>query len=114
MRWISPDLITGMHSFLGSLSTRGAPQSELTIESIREAMLDALGVTGANQYPVIQLRISYANDVQDLWYLRGDIMAALASLEGEGPARTKLAEISDLFRGLLPRGMNSRPSPLSR
>ncbi len=114
MRWISPELITGMQSFLGSLSTKGTPQSDSTIESIREAMLDALGVTGASQYPVIQLRISYANDVQDLWYLRGDIMAALASLEGEGPARTKLSEISDLFRGLLPRGMNSRPSPLSR
>ena len=112
MRWTSSNLITGMQSLLGSLSARSSPQSELTIESIREAMLKALGVSGASHYPVIQLRVSYANDIQDLWYLRGDIMAAVAALEGEGSARTKLNEISEMFRGLLPRGMNSRPSPL--
>ena len=40
-------------------------------------------------------------------------MSVLAALEGEAIARSKLDHISDMFKGLLPRGMSSRPSPLS-
>ena len=31
--------------------------------------------------------IRYAGDVQGLWFLRGDLMAALASSHGEAAAR---------------------------
>jgi hypothetical protein len=39
-------------------------------------------------------------------------MAALAALHGERTAREKVASISDMFTGLLPGSLQSRPSPL--
>lgn len=75
-------------------------------------MLDAIGPSGASKFPVVQLRVSYANDIQDLWYLRGDLMAILANLYGEALARVQLTQISEMFKGLLPSGLSSRPSPL--
>ncbi len=113
MRWKSSNLMTGMQSLFGSLSSRSAPVQESSIDSIREAMLEALEASGASRYPVIELRVRYASDILDLWYLRGDMMAALAALEGEVSARNKLEPISEMFRGHLPSSMNSRPSPLS-
>ncbi len=96
-----------------SLSSQDCARTESSIDAIRQAMLEALGALGASAYPVVQLRVSYANEIQDLWYLRGDVMAVLAALEGEATARSKLSHISDMFKGLLPRSMSSRPSPLS-
>lgn len=83
-----------------------------SLAQIREAMLAALGERGAQAYPVIQLRVTYADDVQDLWYLRGDVMAAVADLDGELEARKAIASISTMFSGLLPSGLTSRLSPL--
>ncbi|OYT94117.1 MAG: hypothetical protein CFE43_00670 [Burkholderiales bacterium PBB3] len=82
------------------------------MDLIRQAMLDAIGPSGASKFPVVQLRVSYANDIQDLWYLRGDLMAILANLYGEALARVQLTQISEMFKGLLPSGLSSRPSPL--
>ena len=112
MRWNSSNLITGMQSLFSSMASQDSVRTESSLDNIRQAMLDALGALGASGYPVVQLRVTYANEIQDLWYLRGDVMAVLANLEGEAVARAKLAHISDMFRGLLPRGMSSRPSPL--
>lgn len=113
MRWNSSNLIPTMRSLFRISLVRRRPQPVPTIDSIRQAMLNALGASGADRYPVIQLRVSHAHDIQDLWYLRGDIMGVLAGLEGEVSARRKLNEITAMFRGLMPPGMNSRPSPLS-
>lgn len=112
MRWKSHVLIKKMQSlFHGPLSSSG--NGRLALENIRQAMLEALGNEAQNSHPVVQLRITYANEIQDLWYLRGDVMAALAALQGEAAARAKLAPISEMFRGLLPNGISTRPSPLS-
>jgi hypothetical protein len=75
-------------------------------------MLAALGDSGHKHFPQITRRIRYANDIHGLWYLRGDLMGALASMHGEAAARQKVASITAQFRGLLPGSLNSRPSPL--
>lgn len=82
------------------------------IEDIREGMLELLGEDGAKQFAATTRRIRYATDIKDLWYLRGDLMAALAGLHGEVVAREKIAQINAQFQGLLPGGLSSRPSPL--
>ena len=61
---------------------------------IQEAMLEALGDAGMKRYTAVTRRIQYAPDLQALWYLRGDLMAALAALHGEGNARTMVQDIS--------------------
>ena len=79
---------------------------------IQEAMLEALGDTGMKRFTSVSRRIQYAPDLQALWYLRGDLMAALASTQGEAAAREKVSHITEMFHGLLPGSLNSRPSPL--
>lgn len=99
--------ISSMRS--GSPSTAALEDS---VENIRALMLGSLGASaGSSQAPVAR-RIRYAQDLQALWYLRGDLMAALAALHGESSARKVMLDISDEFDGLLPGGLASRPSPL--
>ena len=102
-----------LQSLFGLLgSPRPAKDLDDAIGDIQEAMLEALGQDGAKRFPAVARRIMYAPDLQALWYLRGDLMAALAAQQGEAYARETIQDISDQFQGLLPRGMSTRPSPL--
>lgn len=82
------------------------------LEDIREAMLDGLSVPGAVSASKLELKVTYASDLNDLWYLRGDVMAAIAAVDGEAVARRKLDEISAMFKGLLPKSLTTRNSNL--
>lgn len=112
MRWLKPNLRSSIYGLLGNPIAPSDSMLEGSTDEIREAMLSVLGETGQKNFPHVTRRIRYANDIQALWYLRGDLMAALASLYSETVARQKVAEISGQFQGLLPGGLHSRPSPL--
>ena len=84
------------------------------LESIRLAMLDALGEVGDDRFPQTVRKLRFASDVQSLWYLRGEMMEALASLHGEASAHQQVDHLSVMFRGLLPGGLSSRVSPLNQ
>lgn len=111
MRWIKPSLRTSIYGLLG-----GTPPTESTLESriegIRQAMLDALGELGARHYPAIARRVRYADDAQGLWYVRGELMAALSAMQSEAAARQTITDITQMFQGLLPSSLMSRPSRL--
>lgn len=111
MRWTPSNL---MNSLLKGANTGKPKCGAPTLNDIRHAMLKVLGDRGAQAYPVVQLRVTYADDVQDLWYLRGDVMAAIAAMDGEATAREQLADVSAMFKGLLPSGLSSRASPLGQ
>jgi hypothetical protein len=112
MRWITTSFITGVRERVGGFTPRGPGGHTLTLDDIKKAMLAALGDMGAEKYPVVQLKVSCANDIEDLWYLRGDLMAVLSAFSGELAAKRQINEISNMFHGMLPRGLISRPSPL--
>lgn len=104
------------NSIYGLLGNPVAPSDsvmESTTEDIREAMLGLLGDTGTRQFANVTRRIRYANDIQGLWYLRGDLMAALAALEGEAEARQRVQGITRMFQGMLPGSLASRASHLT-
>jgi hypothetical protein len=115
MRWFKPNL-KSIHALFGF----GHPPAQestvldLGIEDIREAMLALIDeVDPSRQHAHVERRIRYAIDVLALWYLRGDLMALLASRYGEAGAREMLEPVSDMFQAMLPQGLRSRPSPLS-
>ncbi len=112
MRWLKPNLRSSIYGLLGNPPRPSESILESGTEDIRESMLSLLGEAGPKQFPQVTRRIRYANDIQGLWYLRGDLMGALASIHGEAAAREKMASITAMFQGLLPGGLNSRPSPL--
>ena len=105
--------IQSLYGLLGG-SQRSTRELDDAIGDIQEAMLGALGEAGPKKFPAVSRRIQYASDLQALWYLRGDLMAALAALHGESRAREAIRSISDQFQGLLPSGMSTRPSPLGK
>ena len=113
MRWLKPGIRNSIYGLLGHPPQPTDSVLENGAEDIREAMLDLMGDAGARQFPHVTRRIRYASDIQALWYLRGDLMATLASLYGEATARQKIQSVTQMFQGLLPGGLASRPSPLS-
>jgi hypothetical protein len=112
MRWLKPNLRSSIYGLLGNPVAPSESILESGTEDIRESMLVVLGEAGPKHFPQVTRRIRYANDIQALWYLRGDLMAALAAMHGEVAAREKIASITAQFQGLLPSSLNSRPSPL--
>ncbi|WP_457282784.1 hypothetical protein [Polaromonas sp. P5_D5] len=112
MRWLKPNLKSSFMALLGTGEVTASVLEDRT-EEIRQFILDELGEFGEKHYPKITRRVRYAQDVQGLWYTRGDIMAVLAAMHGETVAREKVSRISDKFKGMLPRGLSSRSSPLT-
>ena len=112
MRWFKPNLRSSIYGLLGNPVVPSESMLENGTEDIRESMLTAMGESGPKHFPQITRRIRYANDIQALWYLRGDLMGALAAMHGEAAARQKVSAITAQFQGLLPNGLTSRSSPL--
>lgn len=111
MRWFKP-VKNSIYGLLGNPPAPTESVLEVGTEDIREAMLSLMGENGPKHFPHVTRRIRYANDIQALWYLRGDLMGALAALYGESEARRRMQSVTHMFEGLLPGGMASRPSPL--
>ena len=112
MRWFKPNLRSSIYGLLGNPVAPTESTLENGLEDIREAMLGLLDEDGFRRFPHVTRRIRYAGDVQGLWYLRGDLMGALAAIHGESSARESIQAITQMFNGLLPGSLNSRPSPL--
>lgn len=112
MHWLKSNLQSSFYGLLGKADGPSPAQVESATEDIRESMLALLGDAGPTHFSLVTRRIRYANDIQALWYLRGDLMAALATLHGETLARDQVQAITEMFRGLMPGGLSSRPSPL--
>jgi hypothetical protein len=112
MSWIRSSLVTGVQSFLNGQSGANESRLQSALEDIREAMLEGLSVPGAVSASKLELKVTYASDLNDLWYLRGDVMAAIAAVDGEAVARRKLDRISGMFKGLLPKSLTTRNSSL--
>jgi hypothetical protein len=112
MRWFKTNLRQSIYGLLGNPVLPSESVLETGTEDIREAMLAMLVEAGGRQFANVTRRVRYANDIQGLWYLRGDLLAALASVHGEQAARQKVLRVTRLFQGLLPSSLNSRPSPL--
>jgi hypothetical protein len=112
MRWLSHNLKESVIALLGRPDLSRAVIADRT-ENVRLFMLMELGEFGEKNYPRLMRNLKYAEDAQNLWYARGETMAALADMHGETAAREKMERISDKFKGLLPRGLSSRPSSLT-
>ncbi len=112
MRWVK----TTISSVWGLMNLHPVPtETELTdrTEEIRERMLEVMDEAGAALSPVVYRRIQYAADVEALWYMRSDWMSIVAATQGETAAAAHVRRLNAMFDGLLPGGLQSRPSGLS-
>jgi hypothetical protein len=82
------------------------------IESIREEMLRALSKAGVCHHLVYSrtwAAVMDAVEVDALWYLRSDLLALLSKHHGETTARMQLADITEMFRGMIPKSQMPLP-----
>jgi hypothetical protein len=112
MSWLKGSIRNSIYGLLGNPVSPSDSQLESGTEEIRDAMLALLGEGDSKQFTNVTRRVRYANDIQGLWYLRGDLLAALAGVHGEVVARNKVQQVTRMFDGLLPGSLNSRPSSL--
>lgn len=101
-----------MHSIHGLLGGTAGRVPTCSTAQIQDAMLTALRGARANLQSDLALRIEAAADPQALWYLRMELMMALAALQGETRASATVETLSGQFDGLLPRGLTTRPHRL--
>ena len=90
-----------------------ASEVERRVEALRAHILSEMGEYGELHYPRVMRRVRYVQDAQSLWYSRGEMMTVLSAQYGEALASEKMQKISLRFKGLLPRSLGSRPSPLT-
>ena len=112
MSWLPPKIKSSIYGLLGNPAPPSDSLMESSTDDIREEMLALLGDDAPKKFPTLTRRIRYAADIHALWYLRGDLMAALATVRGERAAREKIGELTQMFKGLLPSSLHSQPSPL--
>ncbi len=113
MRWVKTT-ITSVWGMIGLQPIPSEDELHNRIEDIREDMLDIMGEAGASLRPVVRRRIQYAPDLEALWYLRSDWMSTIAATQGEAAAAAHVRRLNNSFSGLLPEGLQSRPSHLSQ
>lgn len=116
-----PGWLAGFGSVMLDWRALTARRAGSDLEHVRQVMLGALDQTqaarpfGAPSDPRLRrlrLRMGLCHDAASLWYLRSDLMQVLSASQGEREARQRLENISQLFEGLLPPSLNSRPAPL--
>jgi len=71
-------------------------------------MLSLLDTGGGHRAQRIAQRVRFADDLEALWYLRQDLLAALAEIDGEHAAQRRMKQINRLFKGGLPQTMGPR------
>ena len=116
MRWFSTKELRSTIYAIFSVSTAAPsapPDGSSALENIRQAMLALTALDPGDRGVFLARRIRYAGDLQSLWFMRGELMALLARTHGEAAALQKVDGLSSMFGDLLPRGLRSRPSPLS-
>lgn len=116
MRWLKPSLRNSLHAiFSAGISPAGQPaDSGISLDDIRLRMTELLAEETDERAAAVRRRIRYADQVESLWFLRGELMAVLARSRGEAVALALVSSVSEMFDDLLPEGLRSRPSPLGR
>jgi hypothetical protein len=116
MRWLNTKELRTTITALFTVTTAPPPtrtpeEHAASVEAIRGKMLAMAVLDDSDRSERLVRRIRYAN-VESLWYARGELMAQLAREHGEAIARERIEVLSEMFHGVLPRGLCSRPSPL--
>jgi hypothetical protein len=114
MRRSKPSLRSSLWALLG-YSPRPFPGSSPrpecrpdTLAPVRQRILELLGHSAEQTHPTLFQRIRHAGEAEALWYVRQDLVVALAEVHGEASARESVASLNALFTGLLPSSLIGR------
>jgi hypothetical protein len=87
------------NSLWALLGRQASEAPEVVVERVRMAMLGALEDHCGTDLAHLDLAIRFAGDLTDLWYMRPELMHAIASSRDEVTAQKVMRAITDLFQG---------------
>jgi hypothetical protein len=101
------------NSFWGFI-TRSPEAGTLQVERIRITMLDALDThcADAHAHMAVDQSIRFATDIEALWYLRPDLLRAIASCRDQHTATIAVRDVTMMFKGHLAVANSSRVGSL--
>ena len=85
-------------SFWAALGRDTSDSVDVALERVRKAMLLVLEEYGGESHYRLDMKINFAREIAELWYLRPELMHAVASAHGEEVARDCVAKITALFK----------------
>lgn len=110
MRWAKTSL---RNSFFGWMANQPAAEPSARLEDIRKAMLQLLEQSTDGKNSAVERKVLFAHDLDELWYVRPDLMTAIAESRGEAAALICLTEVTRMFDtgtgGKLRRTNRARP-----
>jgi hypothetical protein len=86
------------NSFWAALGRDVTDSHDVALERVRSAMLRVSDEFGGNKNSRLDMQISDAREIAELWHLRPDLMQLVAATRGEEAARDCVAEITALFK----------------
>lgn len=95
-------------SFWALLGPQDTEPPGAVVERVRLAMRCAVEEHLGRDAEALQRQLEYAQDLESLWYLRPELMNAIAARCGEAQARNCLMGLTALFRDHHPGAAASR------
>ena len=95
-------------SFWALLDPQDTEPPGAVVERVRLAMRCAVEEHLGRDAEALQRQLEYAQDLESLWYLRPELMNAIAARCGEAQARSCLMGLTALFRDHHPGAAVSR------
>jgi hypothetical protein len=86
------------NSFWGAFARDGVDSHDVALERVRTAMLKVSDEFGGSANSRLDMQISDAREIAELWHLRPDLMQLVAATQGEEVARECLTKITALFK----------------
>ena len=107
MRWAKTSL---RNSFLGWKANKAVIDPSDRMEELRKAMLQVLEDGVAANNATLERKLLFARNIEELWYVRPELMNAIASGLGESAARARMVQITDMFEP----GISGKPGIRTR
>jgi hypothetical protein len=104
----SESLLQSLASRLQRLRLSLTHPEAARLEKIRAEMLQSLHACDTARHPQLTDRIRFATDLESLWYLRTELLAAVTECAGAESAGRSLESITTQFIGVLPIASTTR------
>ena len=72
--------------------------ADVALERVRKAMLLVIEEFGGDDHIRLDMKINFAREIAELWFLRPELMHVVAAAQGEQVAQECMAEITALFK----------------
>nr|WP_315491653.1 hypothetical protein [uncultured Rhodoferax sp.] len=90
----------GIRSSIWAALGRSEPSdsADVALERVRKAMLLVVEEYGGDNHIRLDMKINFAREIAELWFLRPELMHVVAAAQGEQVAQECMAEITALFK----------------